>query len=435
MFSVAQEASSCTVGSEVSPPATDREAEMIQPSQTGTRFLSRLPGRRSRRLATALLAVTTTLGGLSLLSPEAPRAGASTSHSGSGDCIAHHFASTSSYPIWYTAGCSGHDEPELDPVSSLPGSAQDLTWTAVLPSDGTVPVSSVGPTFWWGGTVTDPNPHALFNQAFVEVQFYPDALLNNCSSDGGFNVSYVPNDFTVCSPVWQVSTQSNAETAAFNAELYQGSSKQPLVMHGGDTITIHFHVVSPSEGWNVTITDLTTGQSGTIVLNSKYGPLLPAFSTQQIGNSLGWGIVHDTPNAFVWEIGHTSPFSTPAAQYCVPGQVGCDSYDASHWAGFSPLQIKSVTFAGGATPKSWAVVSDFGGTAEVNQYCPSYGGPYCIYPWYSWNSADSAFTYGIDYPGTKFDYGQASQFATAPDCGGPFGPDTTYCDTVLKPSP
>ncbi len=30
-------------------------------------------------------------------------------------------------------------------------------------------------------------------------------------------------------------------------------------------------------------------QSGTIVLNSKYGPMLPAFSAQQIGSALGWG--------------------------------------------------------------------------------------------------------------------------------------------------
>ena len=82
----------------------------------------------------------------------------SSGHSGAGDCIAHHPNS----PIWYTAGCSGHDEPELDPVSSLAGSAKDLTWTAVLPTDGRVPVSAVGPTFWWGGTVTDPNPLSLF---------------------------------------------------------------------------------------------------------------------------------------------------------------------------------------------------------------------------------------------------------------------------------
>jgi hypothetical protein len=105
---------------------------------------------------------------------------ASAAPSGAGDCIAHHPNSNSVYDIWYAQGCTGHDEPELDPVSSLPGSAQDLTWTAVLPSDGAVPVSAVGPTFWWGGTVTDPNPHALFGQAFLEVQFYPDAIVNNC---------------------------------------------------------------------------------------------------------------------------------------------------------------------------------------------------------------------------------------------------------------
>jgi hypothetical protein len=55
-----------------------------------------------------------------------------------------------------------------------------------------------------------------------------------------------------------------------------------------------WQVASPSEGWNIAITDLTTGQSGTIVLNSKYGPMLPAFGTQQIGNALGWGVVDDT---------------------------------------------------------------------------------------------------------------------------------------------
>ena len=94
-----------------------------------------------------------------------------------------------------------------------------------------------------------------------------------------------PDKFTVCSPVWQVSTQSGAEDAAFNAELYDGTSKSPLVMSAGDTVQIHFHLGAPGQGWNITVTDLTTGHSGTIVLNSKYGPLLPLFSTQQIGNS------------------------------------------------------------------------------------------------------------------------------------------------------
>jgi hypothetical protein len=381
--------------------------------------------RFRRMLAAAALAAGTCAGAVAA----APAASAA---SGAGDCIAHH--PNVAFGIWYAQGCTGHDEPELDPVSSLAGSAQDLTWTAVLPSDGSVPVSAVSPTFWWGGTVTDPNPQALFGQAFLEVQFYPDSIVTNCDAAGGFNVKQAPDKFTVCTPVWQVGKKSFAETAAFNAELYDGSSSRPLVMNGGDTIRVHFYPVS-GDGWHITVSDLTTGHSGTVVLDSTYGPMQPAFSAQKIGNALGWGIVDDTPNSFVWEIGHTSPYTSPAAQYCTPGQTICDSYDIAHWLGFHPLQIKSVTFADGSQPKQWAVVSDFGGTAEVNQYCSSYGGPYCSYPWFAYNGTDSAFTYGGDYPGTKFSYGQASQFATTEQCGGPFGPDTTYCDTVLTPTP
>lgn len=360
-------------------------------------------------------------------------AGAST-QTGAGDCIAHHPADTAEYHI-YTGSCTGHDEPELDPVSSLAGSARDLTWTAVLPKDGSVPVSAVGPTFWWGGTVTDPNPQALFGQAFLEVQFYPDAIVSSCSTDGGFNVTFAPNKFTVCSPTWQVTTTGNKENAAFNAELFNGSSKQPLVMNGGDTIKIHFFIGAPNQGWNVQVSDLTTGQSGTIVLNSKYGPLLPAFGTQQIGNALGWGLVNDTPNSFVWEIGHTSNFTSPAGQFCTPGQTTCDSYDTAHWLGFTPLQIKSVQFADGSGPSGWATVSDTGGNAEVNATCATSGGPFCSYPWYTLNQKANAFAFGADYPGTSFDYGQSAQYATTTQCGGPEGANTTYCDTVLSPTP
>ncbi len=71
------------------------------------------------------------------------------------------------FEVRYDAGCSGHDEPELDPLSSAPGSARELTWAVVLPSDGAFPVSNVGPTFWFGGTVTDPK--SLFGQSFVEL--------------------------------------------------------------------------------------------------------------------------------------------------------------------------------------------------------------------------------------------------------------------------
>lgn len=347
-------------------------------------------------------------------------------------CIGHHPQDF----VWYTHSCTGHDEPELDPLSNRPGSAQDLTWTVVLPSNGAVPVDSVGPTFWIGGVVTDPN--SLGNQAFLELQFYPNSLVNNCASGGGYNVSVDPGVYTVCSPVWEVSKHGNSESAAFNAMLTDNATGGPLVMHQGDTITDHQYVTSAQDGMHITVSDLTTGHSGTIVLNSKVdGPLMPAYNTQQIGNALNWGLVDDAPNALVWEIGHTGNYTQPAGQYCVPGSTTkppCYSYNVPTWLQFLPLVVKGVTFGDGSKPQGWSAVSDFGGKAEVNQYCgtASYGQPFCWYPWFAFNSAQGGFTYGGDYPGTKNDYGQADQFQQTTQCPSPYGPDTTYCATVLK---
>jgi hypothetical protein len=353
---------------------------------------------------------------------------------GSG-CIAHHpLYVENSIEVQYLSGCSGHDEPELFPVSSASGSGRELTWTVVLPTDGGFPVSATGPTFWFGGTVTDPS--SVLGQAFVELQFYPDSLVTNCTPQGGFVVKYSPNTYTVCSPVWKLTAQGTPgkfhETAAFNAMLADSSSpKNPLVMNAGDTITIHWYTTPAKDGYHVTVTDVTTGGSGTIVLNSKSdGPLMPAYDVQAIGNSLGWGLVNDAPNAFVWEIGHTSPFTSPRSQFCLPGDPICESYNAPAWAGTSPIQIKSVVFGDGSLPENWAVVSDFGGKAEVNQTCPVYGGPFCIYPWFTLGS--SGYHYGVDFPDTLKNYGQADQFQQTTQCGGPFGPNSTYCSTILQ---
>ena len=358
------------------------------------------------------------------------------SQQGSG-CIAHHPNYVEGQlEVDYTPGCTGHDEPELDPVSSLPGSAKDMTWTAVLPSNGAFGVDATGPTFWFGGTVTDPK--SLFGQAFYELQFYPNGITTNCTPQGGFVLKYSPGAYTVCDPVWSVVTSGKPgifhEPAAFNGMLTDGSGpNNPLVMHAGDTITVHVYATPEADGLHITVTDLSTGGHGTIVLNSKSdGPLMPAFDRQTIGNALGWGIVNDTPNSFVWEIGHTSPFTSPASAFCVPGQSNCFSYDGPAWAGTSPVQIKAVTFANGSTAKQWAAVSDFGGKAEVNHYCgaANYGQPFCLYPWYTLGT--SGYHYGVDYPDNLKDFGQADQFAQTTQCGGPFGANSTYCDTILK---
>ena len=90
-----------------------------------------------------------------------------------------------------------------------------------------------------------------------------------------------------------------------------------------------------------------------------------------------------------------------------------------------------MTFGDGSSPSGWGVVSDFGGKAEVNQYCgaANYGQPFCIYPWYTLGS--SGFHYGVDYADTLKDYGQADQFAQTTACSGNFGANTTYCSTLL----
>src|SRR5215471_7474575 len=235
-------------------------------------------------------------------------------------CFAHHFKYIpGQFEPTYEPGCTGHDEPELAPVSSAAGSARDLTWTAVLPSDGNSLVSDVGPTFWFGGTVADPK--SLFGQAFVELQFYPNSVVAKCFTNGAFKVAFSSNSYSACSPVFKINLTGNAnkflETAAFNAMLEDSSNPgNPLVMHAGDTITVHYYITPAQDGFHITVTDLDSGGSGTIILNSSSdGPLMPAFDTQQIGNALGWGIVFDTPNSFVWEIGHESIF-TGGAAFC-----------------------------------------------------------------------------------------------------------------------
>ena len=133
-------------------------------------------------------------------------------------------------------------------------------------------------------------------------------------------------------------------------------------------------------------------------------------------------------------IGHADIFGPTPGAFCVPGQTNCNSYDAASWAGTSPIQIKSVSFADGSTAKQFAAVSDFGGKAEVNDprtsTCSAYGGPFCIYPWFTLGA--SGYHYGVDFADTLKDFRKADQFNQTRQCGGPFGADSTYCATILK---
>jgi hypothetical protein len=361
-------------------------------------------------------------------------------------CLAHLIGNADSeFYEHYLRNCTGHDEPELDPVSSAPGSARDVTWHVALPAGGTYPVPSVGPTFWFGGTVHDSNPAKLGLEGFLELQIYPDSLVKRCTSAGGFVVHQQIGVYTACSPTWTLAVKHGhiIEPAAFNGMIANQAGTGPLVMHGRDIVDIHIWAPSMSEAYREQITDETSGETSAIlVLNSPGdGPLTPQFDTNEIGNSLDWGGVWDTPMSFVYEIGHSDLYGDHPGQFCVPGQVFCGSFNQADWAGQQPLRIFDVTFGDGSHPEHWAAVSDTGGKAEVlgNSFvgpteCAGYGGPFCIYPWFSWDG--QAYNFGVDYPNTVANFGRSGQFAKRTTCGtppgSPFGDYKTYCATILQ---
>ena len=77
----------------------------------GKHGMTRITGGLLGTAAVVLLAVGTSLPAV-LAVPTA-----SSQDQSGGVCIGHH----PNPAAWYTGACSGHDEPELDPVSSLPG--------------------------------------------------------------------------------------------------------------------------------------------------------------------------------------------------------------------------------------------------------------------------------------------------------------------------
>jgi hypothetical protein len=338
----------------------------------------------------------------------------------------------------YTPGCTGHDEPELDPVSSAPRSAQNITWHVQLPADGTFPVSGVGPTFWFGGTVKDSNPAKIGQEGFLELQFYPDSLASACTPDGGFSVVQAPDVYTACSPVWTIEQQGQQidEPAAFNGMLTDARGKAPFVMHARDVVDVHIWAPRPDSPYREQLRDETSGRASSVLvlISPQDGPLTPEFSTQEIGNALDWGGVWDTPMVFVWEIGHSDLYGDHPEQFCVPGQTFCGSFNADNWAGFRPIRIFGATFGDGSRQRHWAAVSDTGGKAEVlgNSFvgptdCTAYGGPYCIYPWFS--AGGRAINFGV---GSR-NLGGVDQFAQTATCPAiSVFPGPTYCATIIR---
>jgi hypothetical protein len=373
----------------------------------------------------------------------------------------------------YQKNCYGHDEPAIDPISSVPGSGQDVTWTFKLPtSSANRSLLDMGPTFWVGATLSDSS--SLADSVFSELQFYPDSTLlpqtgndiNTACTKFGFNVQPTKNTWAICDFSWGLyPNQGFAETAAYVGVVDQSTnSNKPLYLHSGDTITVHIHPSGDSNNdAEQDITDVTTHQSGTLIMNSNSttgagssqnpttgdGPLTLPYSTNTTDNAMPWGVVDGTPFALSWEIGHSNIYTHGTQPECVPGQWDCQSYDTSNagWDAVKPFQLKSVTFGVGGkqiAPDSWATNDSQGGAAEDDEYCGGFGQhdtgtSLCGFPYYTYNQLSKTVDLGGSYAGTKFDYGQApAEYAQQMECPGPLTGEfgfLYYCDNPLSPSP
>ena len=111
--------------------------------------------------------------------------------------------------------------------SRTKGSAKNLTWTIVLPSDGAELSSLL--LSGSGGTVNDPG--SLFDQAFQELQFYPDTVVTECTPAGTSYGSAVPNAFTACSPVWQVVKRTGSTSRTRPSTRCSRREQRPAAHH------------------------------------------------------------------------------------------------------------------------------------------------------------------------------------------------------------
>jgi hypothetical protein len=273
--------------------------------------------------------------------------------------------------------------------------------------------------------------------------------------------------WSICDFSWGLYQTANgfAETPAYVSVVDRTNNpNQPLYLHSGDVIRVH---IFPSGDANndakQVITDVTTGQSGALIMNSNSttgagsvanpttgdGPLTLPYSTNTTNNAMPWGVVDGTPFAFSWEIGHANIYTHGTQAECVPGQWDCFSYDTANdgWGAIKPLQIQSVTFGVNGqniAPDSWGTNDSQGGAAEDAQWCGGYGVPgtnMCTFPWYTYQPRANAILFGTTYPGTpaQFTYGEApKEYTTSATCPGPltgqFG-FLYYCNTTLTPNP
>jgi Divergent InlB B-repeat domain len=328
----------------------------------------------------------------------------------------------------YTNGCIGHDEPAVNPFSDLPGSGGNVSWNVALPV-------SAGPhhlqadtyiAIWFGMDLYDP--FGYNGQCFLELQLYPDTNATTGAVQENAWAGFVV--------AWQIELATGFEDTCFAAPLNEPNGN-PLQMNGGDHLYVNMTgwVGSPY-GENLSVEDTSLQVSSGLNLFNTTGnyPLDPAYSTNNIEDSLPWSPGGDLPVAFSFESGHTidnpendtfggcdsgAPPPTP-----LNPSTPCGSYNPKDWAQDTavPWRIYSVTFFNAheeQTAVQFGFEQDFGATAWIDGLsfgtCTGRdGSAYCSYPWYSYSASEHAFNFGAtDYANTSQDFGQYGEYDTS----------------------
>jgi hypothetical protein len=333
----------------------------------------------------------------------------------------------------YYGSCYGHDEPGIDPYSSLPGSGGNVTWNLQLPVDRspTQNQSSLYIAIWFGMTLTDP--FAWMDQCFLELQFYPDSSWTNPTGtvDGVWDGAAV---------AWQIQASTGFETPCYYSPLMQsGGHGSYFQMTQGDSINVTMNGwIGDPYGENISVADVSTGQSSLLTMYNSSGnyPVDPAYSTAAWANSLWWTPGGESPVSFAFETGHAanplipennsydgcSPGAPPST--ALNGAVPCPSYDPGSWVNdtLEAWQIHPPTFFDATTRQTASQVGftqDLGGLGFIdgNDNLGSWTclghetSAYCAYPWYSFSCATDAYNFGAtDYPTTSDDFGKALEF-------------------------
>ena len=341
----------------------------------------------------------------------------------------------------YIPNCYGHDEPGLDPYSTLPGSGGNVTWNVTLPVDRSHSQnqSDLYSAIWFGMTLS--NPLGANSQCFLELQFYPDQSFYTgpgVTQDGNWIGAAV---------AWQLDLPyGGTEDPCFYSPLFlDGSAGSYYNMTEGDVLNVTMTGwIGDPYGENITIQDLTQNTSSSLTLYDFQGgyPLDPAYATSSFPNSLQWTPGGELPVSFAFETGHVGNNEWPSnSTYggCSPGvppptptnpAVPCPSYDTSSWANdtLHPWVIHAPTFFNAGTRQTAAQVGftqDLGGVAWIQDYsifgAPDYGceaslgSAWCTYPWYSYDCTQQAYNFGAtDYSGTTYDFGKYNQYQSVP---------------------